>query len=235
MARRVRPLQAGELGQAIPAGRARSVLDARHPIFAPLDVDRTQASRSHELRSSSSSAPRSRTDLPAAGLHVAVIQRNTTANAAALDYAHPRDSTIIEPPEASISDIPERLTHESAGRARKSLAAHQRLDPAHTPNDPLSCARRHAAITAPKPDRTTIASTRRVITPLKRTPLRALPPDSRHGQESQDCTLATQSSTQYDVELWVVIVSCAAGIAIWKPLWEGDVLLPDISASKATD
>jgi hypothetical protein len=45
----------------------------------------------------------------------------------------------------------------------------------------------------------------------------------------------TQSSTQYNVELWVVIVSCAAGIAIWKPLWEGDVLLPDISASKATD
>src|SRR5450755_4699028 len=160
--------------------------------------------------SSSPSAPTSRRCLPAAG---SARRSNTTKRrrrpAAALDHAHPRDSATIEPPEASISDLPERLTHESAGRARKSLAAHQRLDPAHTPNDPLSCARRHAAITAPKPDRTTIASTCRVITPLKRTPLRALPPDSRHGQENEDCTLTTQSSTQYNVELWVVIVSCA--------------------------
>jgi len=69
------------------------------------------------------------------GGYTVIMQRVNAA--AALDHAQPRDSAIIEQPEASISDIPERLTHESAGRARKSLAAHQRLDPAHTPNDPF--------------------------------------------------------------------------------------------------
>ena len=122
------------------------------------------------------------------------MQRSATAHAAAPDHAHLLDSAIIEQPKASISYIPERLTHELAGRTRGN-----RTSPTDTPiphahrTTPL-CARRRPAMLAPKPDPITTAPTRRVITPTQKqtTPCTARP--ARDTVREEDCTLATQSS-----------------------------------------
>src|SRR5450755_845501 len=156
--------------------------------------------------SSSPSAPTSRRCLPAAG---SARRSNTTKRRrrpGSRTAARQRDNRATR----GVYLRHPRTPHTRVGWASAEIARSPPTPRSSTYTErPPFYASRHAAITAPKPDRTTTASTRRVITPLKRTPRRALPPGSRHGQENEDCTLATQSSARYDVELWVVIVSCA--------------------------